>query len=218
MMESFTSDLNFIKQWLKDNQPNAYNALQDGLSSTDIDRLLDSLPFFVPEEVKCLYRWHNGMKLTMLRHDCQLFPYYRFNPLEKAIRLRPDVSHLRPDVSFLDEIHFEYELHQMPQSEYEIMRKHSGVLNNYLLPLFSFYEQHICLLGKSDKTESSPLIWICGEMGLGLMYDDLRSMFKTIRTCYEVGAYYDFYDPGVDEELEEQIRNRYNRLGRELGS
>lgn len=214
-MEGFTSDLSFIKQWLKNNQPNAYNALQNGLSSTDIDHLLDSLPFFVPEEVKCLYRWHNGMKLTMLRHDCQLFPYYRFNPLEKAIRLRSDVSSVA-------EIHFEnfeYELHQMPQSEYEIMSKHSGVLNNYLLPLFSFDpKQHICLLGKSDKTESSPLLWICYGMGLGLMYDDLRSMFKTIRTCYEVGAYYDFYYPGVDEELEEQIRNRYNRLGRKLGS
>jgi hypothetical protein len=204
-------NLNKISKWLKKNQPNAYPALQAGLSKSEVDYFFESPRFLLPDEFYDLYRWHNGMSsldvsMEYSMNPYQLFPGYTFNSIQDAIDIRSSLLDIMGNI-LLDKM----------RDEDGFWIEHSGILNNYLFPIFTLdFKDHICILGKEDNSEDSPLLRFFIEGDIYLIYDDLNSMMQTIASCYEVGAYYNFEYPDgykelrCDERLAEEIRIQYN--------
>lgn len=211
-MLDFHKHLNFIGEWLKHYQPDYYSALQPGLSRSELESFLEPLPFLLPTELYELYQWHDGMMPLDIGTDIfdgspyQLFPGYTFNPIQDAIDLRSEIA---DDVGAL--------LLEKMRDEDGIWIEHSGILNNYFLPIFTLdCKEHILIFGTKDKFEVSPLFRFLSEGDLNFWYDDLASMMQTISACYQVGAYYNFeYVDGekeirCNEKLAEEIRIQYN--------
>ncbi len=203
-MLEFQRNLDFISEWLRNNQPNSYDALQPGLDRSEIDYFLEPVPFLLPEEFYQLYQWRDGT--LFLDDTSRLFPGYRFNSIRDALDLRLEISEIVEDW-LLDKM----------RNEDGFWIEHSGVYNNYFLPIFSLdHEDHICILGKENKDEISPILSVFFEGGVHIKYDNLNSMMKTIAVCYEIGAYYNFEHPDghkelyYDENLVEEIRAQYN--------
>ncbi|WP_017660475.1 hypothetical protein [Baaleninema simplex] len=205
-MSEFKNNLKIIKKWLKSNQPDYYSELQDGFDREELEDYLKPVPFLLPSEFYDLYQWHDGMTFDDDFFAAQLFPGYTFNSLSVAFAIREEISEWVDDI-LLYRIRYEN----------EIWIEHSGILNNYLLPIFTLDEfDHICILGKSDRREASPLISIYIQDSIFLAYDSLATAIKTIATCYQTGAYYNFELPDGEQELRDdpqqakEVWKRYN--------
>ena len=66
----------------------AVDALQPGLATEAIERLTAGLPFALPDELRSLYRWHNGSMPAIAENS--LFPGGGFPPLADAVRSYED--------------------------------------------------------------------------------------------------------------------------------
>lgn len=96
--DDLKTDLTKIETWLKRYNIPAANALQPGLSRTEIDQLLKPLSIDIPEELYILYGWHNGQRGVQ---DAELIPAFRFLPLEEAIDTYGALRKLSRKYSFL---------------------------------------------------------------------------------------------------------------------
>src|SRR5262249_159827 len=70
-----------IHRWMRDHAPHREALLQPPLTRQQIDEIVESTGFVLPEEAYTLYEWRNGVA------DCEcLFPGYEFRPLEEGGR------------------------------------------------------------------------------------------------------------------------------------
>lgn len=213
-MRELKQNLSSISHWLKHNDPDAYAALQPGLSHSEVDDFLGNSRFLLPEDFYALYQWHDGMTAleTAIEDDLyvgvpyRFFPGYTFNSLQDAVELQ-EILHDDIEAIFLSEM----------RHNDGFWIEHSGILNTHFLPIFSSdHQEHICLLGKEDRAETSPLFHLFVESGIRLIYDNVHRTIQTIASCYDAGAYSIFEhtdgykEHRLDEELAEQIRVQYN--------
>ncbi|ELS32634.1 MULTISPECIES: SMI1/KNR4 family protein [Pseudanabaena] len=77
---SLTNALSRIDTFLSQNYPTQFAEWGDGLSEEKINDLVKDLPFVFPEELRELYKWHNGSGDHWI---CVVFP---FSSLEDAIK------------------------------------------------------------------------------------------------------------------------------------
>lgn len=85
--------------------PEAYAALQPGLTTKQLDELETQYDIVLHEDIRQLYKWHNGSDSTV-RVDA--FPYMRFVPLDEALKSRelfrtPDPTISQERQEFQDE-------------------------------------------------------------------------------------------------------------------
>lgn len=66
---------------------NLKSNLQKGLSFDEIENILANFPYQIPEEIKQLYHWHNGINYHC---ELELFHYHTFLPLKNALAIRQD--------------------------------------------------------------------------------------------------------------------------------
>lgn len=77
--------LHELDAWLAEHYPQAAARLRPGLTDAEIDAALDAAGFAytLPEELRQLYRWHDGMEPD---GDLPLVWYHRFLGLEETLR------------------------------------------------------------------------------------------------------------------------------------
>lgn len=71
-----------LQALLETNAPAVANSLQPGLPDAEISRLEAKGGFRLSEDLRALYRWHNGMSTNGM---AELLPVHRFLPLEEVV-------------------------------------------------------------------------------------------------------------------------------------
>jgi cell wall assembly regulator SMI1 len=90
--DSIESLLNSYEIYLRENVPKAFESLNPGLSDEQITELEKKHDFVLNEDMRALYRWHNGSK----RDGPDIFSYGFFNSLENAILERDSIRAPHP--------------------------------------------------------------------------------------------------------------------------
>ena len=80
---SMQTVLSSLESWLKTNYPAAHGSLQPGLSDEAIGALLQGWPYWLSDDVRALYRWHDGFEDA----GVELLPGLSFLPLAEALAL-----------------------------------------------------------------------------------------------------------------------------------
>lgn len=95
-MTDLTNALNRIFAWLEQHSPRSASGFQPGLSSEEIEERLDVLPFCVSQEVKELYRWHNGDVMCS-----PIFGYLSFLDLDTACEISESLNGIYPQSRYI---------------------------------------------------------------------------------------------------------------------
>ena len=158
-----TNDLDAILGYLRGMNRPVAGLLQPGISVPELRIKTATFPTRLPEEVILLYGWHNGTRSSQgdMLDDLHFFPGFYFLPIEEAVE------------------HW-WNLRDAPG------------WNLDWLPLFAngggdFYA---AMCGEV-KTDGTPIVgYIMGENKQDVEYESLASMFRTIRACFERGAFF----------------------------
>jgi len=211
MTLDLTNALNRILTWLKQNKSNYVNCLQPGLSKTEIDQIVQDLPFTIPSEIYELYQWRNGA----IENDddmAGLFAGWSFYPLQEL------VSNYKKGEKDPQRVGIK-RLLNLESSDL-------AFYINKLTPLNVFYNLYLwgwefsSSIWLNQNLVSHPVVfdWLeQGDFEVIAMYTSLSTMMQTIAECYETGAYYPnpeslhigyfFYS---NSEKEEIIWRKYN--------
>lgn len=165
-MSILTDSLNRIQVWLRNNYPAVAESVTPGLASEEIQEIIQTLPFSLPEEICELYQWSRGHTEENRRNYTHIFDPYEgmaLCSLERAIEIYP---------SFEDE--FE-----------ECARKYIG---KPLFPIFEFDGSYLCVVGDWEEDAKTPIIFVSEINEIHNKYTSLTSMILTIAECFENGG------------------------------
>jgi hypothetical protein len=165
-MSQLTDALNRIQTWLINNYPIVGESITPGLNREEIQAILETLPFSLPEEVYELYQWsrgHYGEALNALCFDPYEVMYHV--SLEYAIELQSILEQADAD---------------------ECITKYIG---KPLLPLFEFNGEPFCVVGNWEDKKSSPIILISKINAITIHYTSLTSMMLTVAESFESGVF-----------------------------
>jgi hypothetical protein len=129
-MSELTNGLDRIYSRLRTQVPHRVSSMKPGLSRSEINEMVQVLPFNIPSEVRELYQWHDGGS------DCWnfLFENYEFPSLKSAIYL------------------YQEELKQVQQDYPEVAK-----LFQFRLPLFQNPDSGVLLTVLPDGENGSPV-------------------------------------------------------------
>lgn len=174
-MSLLINSLNNISTHLKKNGSDVI--LQPGLSYTEIEEKVASLPFCLPKELYELYQWRNG---TPEYSDCKCFDFflcYRFLPLEESLQIVSNF--IKTDSWIIDEV-FPYGW----------------------FPIFTFEGEYYSVIGAEKQRDFSPIMHIYHDETVD--YVSLTAMMQTIAECYQTETYYindkGYYESRQNEE------------------
>lgn len=160
----------------------------EGLSDAQIDALVGDLPFKLPEEVRQYFRWKNGRRMGEVKYPHCLLPDGEIMSLGEAIQ---DYQALMA----LDNRRVTSQTQTNPAlatDPYQLF-EHNACWEQQWLPLFldgsGGYYVAIC---DPKEVTTTPIYFIFLESPNGLMlaYDSLTSLFLTVVTAHETGAYW----------------------------
>jgi len=182
-----------LESYLAREQPDFFNALLPGLTIHEIDNLVISFPYRLPLEVYELYKWRNGIDLTV--GDNLSFRFYPhspfFSPLEFCMREYQDLMELKT----LDGIDDEE-------------------LDSKWFPIISFDKTFSLTIGNLIQQPVAEIIYIFAhdDWSVSPSYESLTAQLLTITECLEEGIYYldrkgDFQSKTTREE---EIHRKYN--------
>lgn len=185
-----------IIEWHKKHQTLVSKNLRPPLAPEKFDKLAKELPYALPVELKALYGLHDGLK-----DNAPLFNSFTFFPLKDAIAEYELACELEEERQDSDE--------QDPQA---IFWKPSW------FPIFGFQGDFYLLDAAQGMT--SPIYYRTGTEPAIVWYDSLDRMIRTIRACFDQGAY--FYDDdeifAEDHDKANAIREQLNRKSARLQS
>lgn len=194
-MSILTEALEKILSWLQQNKRTIASALQPGLTYTQIQDGIESLPFDLPEEVYELYQWRNGTRNDKVL-SATFFPAFTFNSLEQSLS------------NYKELLDFTKMLGKGAEIEPD------AVWNPKWFPIFSFEGQghYYAVIGSESRTKTSPILdFSIEDIGAHTKYTSLTNMMLTIVECYETKAYYlGELDLAKNEDEAEYIRLKYN--------
>lgn len=90
--EPMNEILTRLEQILQTNAPHVLAELQPGLRDPEITRLENQNGVKLPEDIRVIYRWHNGSLQATNGRPTAFLPIHRFIPLEEALTERPEKS------------------------------------------------------------------------------------------------------------------------------
>jgi hypothetical protein len=167
-MSQLTNALNRIQTWLTNNYPIATEIITPGLNQEEIQTIIETLPFSLPQEVYELYQWSRGHDENSLTTYTSIFDPYEgmsHSSLERAIELQ----------SILEDEEFE-----------GFTLKYIG---KPLFPLFEFDGAYLCTIGDWEDENSSPIIFVSDINEITSRYTSLTSMILTIAESFESGVF-----------------------------
>jgi hypothetical protein len=159
-MSTLRNALERIFHWFQVNHPKAISSFVPGLSSSEIDDKLSDLPFQVPQEVREIYKFSNGL-------DEQIFDHLYLLSLESAIQEAK---------TWVDE----------PFEEIAEMYKYAG---KAIFPIFQLEGDYIAVVETNGLQETSPVVHLshAGGTDIRLHYANLTAMMLTLAKSYEAG-------------------------------
>ena len=187
-MPSLKDALNRILHWFQENNPTAISSLASALSSLEINAALDSLPFQVPQEVKDLYEWTNGLNEDIFDGMCLL-------SLESAVEQAKDWA-------------------EEPYEEIAAMYRYAG---KAIFPICQTEGNFLAVVETDNEQEASPIVALshAGGIEIVLEYVNLTAMMLTVAESYETDG---FIDPkGYIEREEEKYAAAYRNHNSEIG-
>jgi hypothetical protein len=162
-MSLLTNALNQIRAWVETNYPLGIQHLPPGLNRFQIEALIQSLPFSLPDEIFELYQWSAGNNEDSLTNHAFFFDPYEgmaLCSLERAIALSSTF-----DDEF-DEVAVKY-------------------LDQPLFPIFEIEGSFLCLVGNLD---TSPVIFVSDISEITIRYESLTTMMLTLAECATSGV------------------------------
>jgi hypothetical protein len=150
-----------IFHWFNENHPKTITSLVPGLSSSEIDERLSSLSFEVPQEVREIYKFSNGL-------DEQIFDGQYLLSLESAIQEAK---------TWVNE----------PYEEIAGMYKYAG---KAIFPIFQLEGDNLAVVQTKGQSEISPIVHLshAGGTAIRLQYASLTAMMLTLAESYETGG------------------------------
>lgn len=86
--------LGALEAWLHAHAPSLVETLRPGADEAHLDAaMVDVAPYLLPDDVRALYRWHDGQT-----PDGELVPGYRFLPIKDAVARYQMMLDLLPDM------------------------------------------------------------------------------------------------------------------------
>jgi cell wall assembly regulator SMI1 len=83
--ETMPEILGRLETILKTNAPQVLESLQPGLSAAAISRLEQQYQVQLPEDIRTIYEWHDGVRQGASNAGYDFIPIHRFVPLEEAL-------------------------------------------------------------------------------------------------------------------------------------
>jgi hypothetical protein len=163
-MSELTNALDRIKTWLTNNCPLLAESITPGLNPQEIQAIIETIPFSLPQEIRELYQWSRGHNEETLTNYAHVFYGMNLCSLDRAIKIFP---------TFDDE--FE-----------ECSRKY---MRKQLFPIFSLENIFLCVIGDWDEHYSSPIIFVSDINDITHRYVDLTNMMLTLAECFEESVF-----------------------------
>ncbi|WP_019499532.1 SMI1/KNR4 family protein [Pseudanabaena sp. PCC 6802] len=195
-MDELINSLDRIISWMTINEPERAKIFNPGITRIQIDQMASAIPFYLPEEVYCLYQWHNGFD------QGSLFQFDGFGGL---------------DFFSLEEAIQEY-------NGLFMRLKREGLWGDKWLAIFDRDPITYFIVCGVDRFLSSPVYtfdhkeW--GYCPFQQKYDNLTAMMQTFADCYEMNAFEwtdrgDFYK---DDKIFEECYRNYNPVSSSMKS
>jgi len=165
-MSAIRETLERIEVWLELNYLPGINALQPGLTLTEIQERIKELPFDLPTEVFELYQWRNGTKLEAHKLQAMCFDSMIFCSLNYVIERTKEILEVANelDIKYDDEL---------------------------LFPIFEFEGEYLAsVMSINVQVNCSPIVYITKIGEVSFKYPSLSTMLQVIARGYETGAYY----------------------------
>lgn len=162
-MSLLTNALNQIRAWVETNYSVGIQHLPPGLNRSEIETLVQTLPFQLPDEIYELYQWSSGNSEDSLTNHAFFFDPYEgmaLCSLERAIALSSTFE------DEFDEVAVKY-------------------LDQPLFPIFQFEGSFLCLVG---NLESSPVIFVSEIREIIIRYESITTMMLTLAECFTTGV------------------------------
>lgn len=186
-MSALKETLDRIHYWFQENHPTRIVSLTSGLSSSEINAVLSTLPFQVSKEVRELYEWSNG--------------YPNDYPLDTWIFDRMSLLNLDSAV-------------QQAQTWAEESCEEAAIryMGKSLFPIFEAETDNLAIVATNNQQETSPIIRISQDGGMFLQptYTSLTNMMLTLAESYETGGFF-IGSNGYVEEDEKKYAAAYRK-------
>lgn len=181
--------LNRIETWLSEKFSPGADGLNPGLTHGQIDKLLEYLPIKPVEELYTLYTWRNGQKETVGNRFALFFPWYRFMPLEEAVKA----------------------YRKMQQDALKRKDYGMGEWKPYYFPILEQPGYYYVVLCGGDKPGA--VLKRHDEASLNeIAYPGIAGLMQETAECFDTGAFY-ISDEGfmhIDREKQLSILKRYH--------
>lgn len=189
-MSQLTDSLNQIQAWLENNFPEAAETITPGLTISEIESKIETLPFSLPNEFYEIYQWSRGNSLdTQTNYSSILDPYAgtSLSNIEDAIERFS---------TFVDE---------------EFEECAVNYIGKPLFPIFQTDLDCLCLIGDWEDKNSSPIIVVSDIHETEHAYISITSMMLTVVELLEANAF-DFNKGCLnwDEKKHAEIYLKYN--------
>jgi cell wall assembly regulator SMI1 len=188
--ESMSEILAHLESVLRTNAPQVLAELQPGISSDQISRLEQQYHVQIPDDIKAIYEWHDGAKLTTNYFD-NLIPFHHFVPLEDML---PDRSEQEDGPSTA-----------VQRVAFQIF---AGYRKNWYC-LFDDRSDNGYFFDPTRKPAEGAVFRSFTVGGEFTFFPSPKNLMAGITKCYEQGAYHVATGPsptGIDDEFEQSTK------------
>ena len=164
-MSLLTESLNQIQTWLENNCPQAAESITPGLTLSEIESKIETLPFSLPNEFYELYQWSRGNFVTQTIYT-QIFGSFDgmvLNTLECAIYVFSG---------------FEDEFEECAVN----------YIGKPLFPIFGTDATCLCIVGDWEEKSPSPIVYVSDLRETSHKFVSLTTMLKTVAESLQANA------------------------------
>ena len=157
-----------LEDWFNQNQHPIVGVLQPGLSDAELAGLLKGWPYQLPDEVRQLYRWHNGLTDRYM----DFFPHHTFYPLNEALEIAKSYREVAG-------------MFNQPEDDYWYWK-------SAWLPVFGDFDGQALILtvGSNEASDSAPVLDFFNEVPeKPVLYGSLERLLQVVLECYQQGVY-----------------------------
>jgi cell wall assembly regulator SMI1 len=164
--------LNKLEGVMQTKAPGVLVELKQGLSDTEIAALENKSGIRLPEEVKALYKWHNGCA-TRNPLNCGPIPGHRFVPLDEALGANSIISNQVAKATGVQ------------RAAFEMFAGHT----KSWLPLFDDGASDGYFFDPTRKASEGAVFYHFAEEAHYVFFPSVKNLMAGIVKCYEQDAF-----------------------------
>jgi cell wall assembly regulator SMI1 len=191
--------LNKLEGLMQNKAPDVLAELKQGLSDAEITALENKSGTRLPDDVKALYRWHNGCS-TRNPLNCGPIPGHRFVPLDEALGANGVISNQVANTTGAQ------------RAAFEIFAGHT----KSWIPLFDDGAGDGYFIDPVRKASQGAVFYHFAEEARYVFFPSVKNLMAGIVKCYEQNAFAwktNENGPGLIEDFE-----RAEKVWKEFGT